>query len=238
MQVEFERLIQLIDPEYTVSKKVDSDTIFYFLNSAQDRYIKQNYLAIDSTRGTLENLKKNTDAFKSLIVTSDLNLIDDIGETENYSVRAYLPDTGNTEFFLYLRSSSTVHGTYMGILEGNKAQVPNKFITQEDVDAISVSYYNKPILRQPMALIEADIVGKPLIRVFADTYTTISGISCTYIRKPAKITVHSTPSSNCELSTNVHQEIVDLAVSIFIEEAAFRLNGGANKGQQQEKARR
>jgi hypothetical protein len=222
MQVEFERLIQLINPDYLISKKIDSDTIFYFLNAAQDRYIKSNYLAIDNTRGSLENLKKNTDAFKSLIVTRDLGPGVNISGNYMFGKKYELPTDETNEYFLYLRSSSKVFGTYMGILEDNATWVPNKFTTQDEVDNVLTSYFNKPILRQPCAILEATEENGSYLAIYTDSYTTVTRAECTYIRKPRPITVQGIPQ-DCELSTNVHQEIVELAVTIFIQEAAYRL---------------
>jgi len=231
MQVEFERSIQLINPEYAVSKKIDSDTIFYFINAAIDRYIKQNYLSIDNTRGSFENLKKNTDAFKGLIITKDLGTVT-TNISSNYpdGKRYPLPITDDSAFFLYLRSSSKVYGTYMDIKEENATWVPNKFIIHDEVENILTSYFNKPILRQPCVLLEASIDNISYLSVFTDSYTTVTGCECTYIRKPKKVTVQGTPQ-DCELSENVHQEIVELAVNIFITEAAYRLSGHSDSKQ-------
>ena len=44
MQIEFERLVQLSNPQLESVTKLDSDTIFYFINSAQERYIKQSFI--------------------------------------------------------------------------------------------------------------------------------------------------------------------------------------------------
>ncbi len=208
MQVEFERLIQIINPEYVVSKKIDSDTIFYFIKAAQDRYIKQNYLAIEGSRGTHEALRKNTDAFKALIKTTSFSVgpIDGSGKST-----ISLP----SDFFLYLRSSTKVYGTYLQIGVANAAWVSNKFITQDDVEGISISYFNNPILRQPCILI-----NNAAFDIYYDAMTTPIAAEMTYIKAP----VAPSPTVNCELAENVHQEIVELAVDIFITEAAYRLS--------------
>jgi hypothetical protein len=223
MQVEFERLIQLINPEYVIEKKIDSDTIFYFLNVAQERFIKQNYLSIDNTRDSYEHLKKNTDSFKSLITTVTTSTAGTV--ITNQSANSYaLP----TNFFLYLRSSCLVTGTYMAIT--TPALVPNKFVTQEEVENISVSYFNSPILRQPCALLTDETLD-----IYHDSLTTLTACSITYIRNPLKIT-HTTAVTDvstltCELSSNVHQEIVELAVDIFISEAVYRLSSNPRQKQ-------
>ena len=223
MQIEFERLVQTINPEYITSKKLDSDTIFYFLNAAQDRFIKHNYLEMDNTKDSNENLKKNIDSFKALIITKDLLKGISISDNYKYGSKFLLPKSNGVEFFLYLRSSSKVYGTYLSITEPNAFWVPNKFITQNDVDSVLVSYYNKPILRQPCVLLESVDSSDSYLAVYVDSFTTLTGCECTYIRRPKKISITGVPQS-CELSDSVHQEIVELAVNIFITEGAYKLD--------------
>ena len=235
MQLEFERLIQLANPEYVVNNKIDSDTIFYFLNAAQERFIKLNYMSLDNLKQTVENLRKNTDTFKALIVNKDLDNGINL-EGGLHGKRFALPVTDDDMFFLYLRSHSHVSGTYMDIPDkigelDNSAVAPNTLITQDEVDKILVSYYNMPILRQPCAVLESQLNGSTSIVVHVDSYTKLKKCNITYIRKPKKFNVIRPTGSTaivdtCELSPNVHQDIVELAVDMFITEGAFRLFGG------------
>lgn len=235
MQVEFERLTQLANPDYVVNNKLDSDTIFYFLNAAQERFIKLNYMSLDNLKQTVENLRKNTDTFKALVVNktlTDSTALEDGIKGKRFA----LPNTVDDMFFLYLRSHSYVSGTYMDIPDkvgeiDNSAVVPNKLITQDEVEKILVSYFNLPILRQPCAVLESSLDNKTYIVVYTDTYTTLKKCNITYIRKPKKFNVLKPTGSKdivdaCELSENVHQDIVELAVDMFITEGAYRLYGG------------
>lgn len=234
MQTEFERLIQLANPDYIVNNKIDSDTIFYFLNAAQERFIKLNYMSLDNLKQTVENLRKNTDTFKALIVNKTLTTAVDLEQGLN-GARFALPQTDDDMFFLYLRSHSYVSGTYMDIPDkigenDNAAIVPNTLITQDEVDKILVSYYNLPILRQPCAVLESTLNGTTSIVVYTDSYTKLKRCNITYIRKPKKFNVIRPTGSTsivdtCELSPNVHLDIVELAVDMFITEGAFRLYG-------------
>lgn len=241
MQLEFERLIQLADPEFFIKNKIDSDTIFYFLNAAQNRFIKLNYMSLDNLKQTVENLRKNTDTFKALIVSKTL----ETGTTIEDGVkgkRFELPSTADSQFFLYLRSHSYVSGTYMNIPDkvgelDNSALVPNKLITQDDIEKILVSYYNLPILRQPCAVLDASTDGKSYISIYVDSYTQLKKCNITYIRKPKQFNVIKTGDPNivdaCELSENVHQDIVELAVDMFITEGTYRLSAGAKPNQRE-----
>lgn len=246
MQIEFERLIQLTNNDFIVKNKIDSDTIFYFLNAAQERFIKMNYTSLDNLKQTVENLRKNTDAFKALVVNKTIETGTALQEGLN-GKRFELPSTENDKFFLYLRSHSYVSGTYMDIPDkviinlqekDNSAIVPNKLITNEEVEKILQSYYNLPILRQPCAVLESDLDNKTYIVIYTDSYTNLKKCNITYIRKPKKFNVIIPQGSTnvvkaCELSENVHQDIVELAVEMFLTEAAYRLSGTSDNKKQQ-----
>lgn len=239
MQMEFERLVQITNPEYLITNKLDSDTIFYFLNAAQNRFIKLNYMSLDGLRGTVENMRKAADAFKALIIT--ISYTDTMGVSFDqegiYGKRYKLPSNAEDRFFLYLRSSSYVSGTYMDIPDkigdkDNKVLAPNKLIENEEVEKILTSYFNKPILRQPCCVLEGDALtlNNMYLAVYIDSYTKLKGITLTYIRKPRPFNVinvdNDTVVPECELAENVHQDIVELAVEMFITEAAYRVSGG------------
>jgi hypothetical protein len=47
MQMEFERRIILMNPEFEIKEKLTSDTIFSFLNAYTERFVRMNYLQED-----------------------------------------------------------------------------------------------------------------------------------------------------------------------------------------------
>ena len=244
MQIEFERLIQLANPGFIIAGKIDSDTIFYFLNAAQNRFIKLNYMSLDSVKQTVENLRKNTDSFKSLIVTKTIGVGEDL-TVGMYGKKYKLPSDKDNAFFLYQNSVSHVSGTYMNIpdtiVDGNKVinnykPISNKLITQDELGKLLVSYYNNPILRHPCAVLDGDVNGNSYITIYTDSYTKLKGCTIVYIRMPKKFNViipegDTTIVDRCELDENVHQDIVELAVEMFLTEGAYRLQGGKQQKQ-------
>lgn len=229
MQLEFERLVQLVNPEYTILNKLDSNTIFYFLNAAQLRFIKLNYMSLDNVRGSIENMRKASDAFKKLIINVDLSNDVAVSVPDGlYGKKYRLPYDIDNKFFLYLRSISRVHGTYMAIGEDASFPVPNRLIENEEVNYILPSYFNNPILRNPCCVLEADVEGTTFLTVYTDSYTILDSVNITYIRMPKEFNVISGSNivDQCELDENVHQDIVELAVEMFITEAAYRVSGG------------
>lgn len=232
MQVEFERRITLMNPEFELKEKLSSDTIFSFLNAYTERFVRNNYLQEDTVQDGTRAQKKNADALKGLIVRTEITKEEaDAKNTDCSSDKFILPE----DYFLYIRSNSKVTSTYKGSIEDEEeflAIMPNKTIREDDIEKILSTAYNKAILRNPYIVLNAgradDTTGNCYLNVIHDTYTTISSIDVVYYRKPKKFDVIGVDGTNildaCELPENVHMEIVEGAVEMFITEAKYRLN--------------
>lgn len=247
MQMEFERVVQLADPALEVIQKLDSDTIFYFLNLSQERYIKTNFVDKEGLKNNKEWLQKRDDVLKNIVkrailfnattgILAQAEPSTAIGGTTTFpngtipSGIAITYDSGivvplPTDYYFYLRSNSKVTGTYLDIVAAK--WVPNRVISHSDLENVINSAYNSPILRKPCVLFE-DLKAV----IYKDTYTNIFNVDITYVRKPKKLVLTvanaATETLTCELSELTHNEIVDLAVNIFIQEAKYRLKTGQN----------
>ena len=62
MQMEFERRITLMNPDFELKEKLTSDTIFSFLNAYTERYVRINYLSEDQVADNTRALKKVQDS--------------------------------------------------------------------------------------------------------------------------------------------------------------------------------
>ena len=110
------------------------------------------------------------------------------------------------------------HSTYTGtgtIMSASSKRVEVKPIQHDDYNHIIKDPFNKPYHNQVMRLMfqdKAELIG---------TSTVVPSIyHLRYIRKPLAILLDlNTPSNtvNCELSDHLHQEIVELAVSMALE---------------------
>jgi hypothetical protein len=108
----------------------------------------------------------------------------------------------------------------------------NKTIREDDVEKVISTYYNKAIVLNPYVVLNAgnnaDEEKKLYLNVIHDEYTTIKKVDLVYYRKPKKFDVIGVDGVNvldhCELPENVHMEIVEGAVEMFITEAKYRLN--------------
>ena len=237
MQVEFERRIQLMNPNFELTEKLTSDTIFSFLNAYCERFVRNNYLQEDMVQDGTRQQKKNADALKGLITRQTLTIATkDSYNTDKTSDRAILP----TNYFLYIRSNSLISKNYKLDteipLEANYVVTPNKTIREDDVEKIISTYYNKTILRNPYVVLnngnESDADRELYINIIHDEYTIVKKLDLVYYRKPKRFDVIGIDSitvfDECELPENVHMEIVEGAVEMFITEAKYRLNMNQN----------
>lgn len=233
MQIEFERRITLMNPNFELAEKLTSDTIFSFLNAYTERYVRLNYLQEDAVQDGTRAQKKNADALKSLI-TRGLYAVEakDENNTDKTSDRVSLP----SDYFLYIRSNSLISKNYKIEEEIQNEQdyvvTSNKTIREDDVEKVISTYYNKAIVLNPYVVLNAgnnaDEEKKLYLNVIHDEYTTIKKVDLVYYRKPKKFDVIGVDGVNvlnhCELPENVHMEIVEGAVEMFITEAKYRLN--------------
>lgn len=233
MQVEFERRITLMNPDFELKEKLTSDTIFSFLNAYTERYVRINYLQEDQVLDGTRAQKKNADALKGLIVRGLYEVAaKDSNNTDKVSDRVKLPE----DYFLYIRSNSMISKNYKIETEITKENeyviTPNKTIREDDVEKIISTYYNKAIMLNPYVVLNAgnnaDTQKNIYINIIHDEYTVIKKLDLVYYRKPKKFDVIGVDGVNvlnkCELPDNVHMEIVEGAVEMFITEARYRLN--------------
>ena len=67
LQIEFERWINAIDATTTVSNKLNSDTIFAYLNIGKDKFWKTRYSGLNIKREGFEQSQKRIDDLRTLI---------------------------------------------------------------------------------------------------------------------------------------------------------------------------
>lgn len=240
MQMEFERRITLVNPDFEIKEKITSDTIFSFLNAYTERFVRNNYLQEDTVADDSRAQKKNVDALKGLVVRGLYTVESkDENNTDRTTDRVSLP----TDYFLYIRSNSLLSKNYKLETEINATVddkediskyvvAPNKMIREDDTDKVISSYYNKAIILTPYVVLSngnvADQTKKLYVNIIHDEYTIVKKLDLVYYRKPKRFDVIGVDNikilDHCELPENVHMEIVEGAVEMFITEAKYRLN--------------
>lgn len=250
MQIAFMRELSNINSEFEYPNILDSDQVFYFINLAQDRYLKETYITKETVKDNIEAIKKKIDDLKQLITRATLFTdIINVSEPSLPLSSVALPSSEikiasdgalmlplPTNYIYYIRSASKIDGTYLNIL--TKGYVENLQIEYSEVNSsLLVSAYNNPVFRSPYITLETNPTGttvsKAYMILYKDAYTNIYNLELTYIRKPKNIVLTVTDSSKqtteCELSTITHQEIVSYAVRMFIEEYKYKLTSNKSK---------
>lgn len=225
MVFSFQELLIAVSNKFEEEEKVPTYEILDYLNRTVHRYIKLKYLSGNTFK---------TNAFKIAQSPDDLGLL-----ITNYSVAATgTPYPGiphseifNTpaDFLAYIRSSTGIIRTKPEQLaHAGTELIPNIEIDFNDIDNLVSTAYNKPILVYPaVTLASSDPIAKATVLftslvVITDSYSTIQNISLDYIRDPKDISV---TGDNCELATFLHEEIVKLAVSLYLDEYKLKLSG-------------
>lgn len=232
--IEFERRIQTMIPEKEFDK-LDTETIYSFLNQYQDRYIHDIYRNLDNIQSGTKLSSHVESVLQTLLITSELpaarnsNLID-----TPLSIVCELP----SKFDMYVRSTSIVSDTYNFKAPNNTNQslkiIPNQFVSQNDAQKLFETPNNTlRILRRPAAILSKNNVGKYTLTVIHDRYTNIQKVGLTYYAKPAYFDIMT--STACELPIDVFDDIVSGAIDLYIQYVA---GAEANKKKQQEQLRK
>lgn len=232
--IEFERRIQTMIPEKEFDK-LDTETIYSFLNQYQDRYIHDIYRNLDNIQSGTKLSSHVESVLQTLLKTSELtaagnsNLID-----TPLSIVCELPP----DFDMYVRSTSIVSDTYNFKVSNNTNQglkiIPNQFVSQNDAWKLFETPNNTlRILRQPAAILSKNNAGECTLIVIHDRYTNIQKVGLTYYAKPTYFDIMT--STECELPIDVFDDIVSGAIDLYIQYVA---GAEANKKKQQEQLRK
>ena len=205
-QREFERLLQARNVVFQYDEKPDTETIFGFLNIAQLRLLKQKYLPSSNTEENIKSIQNNSEDLKNLITYSSIALSTEA--YSSYTKYAQYPD----DYLHYIRSDS------VGAVKASSTQLPNKLVSWEEMDKAITNTYNSPILRKPFVV----LMDSQLLVTY-DYLTTLSSIKLTYLKVPKNISL----SQTSELAEYLHEDIAQLAVSIFEQQ---RLVSNDTKG--------
>lgn len=216
--IEFERRVQTMIPETEFAAKLDTETIYSYLNQYQDKLIHDLYRTIDQVP-----VSNNQTYIETLLHTmmssfdAQLNLND---------MSVLMPEN----FGLYVTSYSDVTRSYGYKSEGNSGKLPNKLIAQKDIPTIlNKPYDNMRILRAPMIWIGSD----RKLHLIYDKYTKPKSVHVNYYRVPNYMDLMT--SSPCELPMEMFEPLVSGAVDLYVQYVA---GAESRKRQMAEEARK
>lgn len=204
LQREFERLLQARSELFSNIIKPDTETIFGFLTLAQLRLLKQKYLPSANTELNIQSIQDNSEDLKNLITYSTLAVL---GSTySNNTISCSYPGT----YLHYIRSDTDAD------IDSVNSQLPNKLVSWSEMDKVITNVYNIPIIRKPFLVLFEDYM-----LITTDSYTTPTAVRLTYLRKPLDISI----SQTSELAEYLHEDIAQLAVSMFEQQLSNDTKG-------------
>lgn len=189
---------------------VDTDDIEYYLNRAQEDYVKEQHLLIKDiyrnqgvntfeVQRVIENIRTLIESHKFIYNVSLL----DSDEIAN-AVVVDVNDT-NEDYLFYLRSRLYVDDEH---------SLNCKIIDPVMLNKYTSTKFNSPLFREPGIIIEGNkitIVYPDDLEFNADSYYEL-----VYIKYPEEMSIKE--GIDCELPLHTHSEIVDNAVLLFLND--------------------
>lgn len=217
MQIEFERRLQLMDPELVRTNKLSSDTIFSFINEAIDKFYKTRYSGINAKSEGFEQSQKRIDDLRNLIKTASFTeeIINNgniytIELPEDYvlmlgDVAGILPTEGNEQCW-----EIDEEGDYV-VKRADTIEATIENIDRQLNNSLS-EHLLKYCTARPLKLIQ----GNQVI-LYTDGKYSVANYQITYLSKPQFL--DSSNISNTEytsLPEHTHMEIVKMAVQLYL----------------------
>lgn len=249
--IEFERRVQTMIPEREFLSKLDTETIYSFLNQYQDKYIHEIYRNLDNIPSGSKLSAHIESVLQSLLASAEIKKVGDqwiFGDgfpvefsesnspiVDNNDVK--IIDTARSitytlpaNFYMYIRSVTKVSSMYSykdyGSAEQGITILPNQLVSQSDVwKLIETPHNSLRILRYPAAVLNTNNT----LTIIYDRYTTPEGVKILYYKQPAHFSLMT--STKCELPIDAFDDIVTGAVDLYVQYAA---GAEANKRRQDE----
>lgn len=226
--IEFERRVQTMIPQKEILEKLDSETIYSFLNQYQDKLIHDLYRTVDQI--PTSNIETYIETLlNSMMKTVELNEFSGTGPV--YRVGSRIEDNIPKlpeDFGLYIKSYTNVNKSYRLNGETSKGTIPNELISVKDVNKlISRPQDSLRILRSPIVWL-ADENG---LGALYDRYTEPVNIQLEYYKLPNYM--NPLTSTRCELPMEMFEQLVSGAVDLYVQ---YVSGAEANRRRQQEQA--
>ena len=227
--IEFERRVQTMIPETEIVSKLDTDTIYSFLNQYQDKFIRDIYKVMDNIPTPSKPSSYVESIIQDLIVHQKLTV-----NSKNNQFQIKVPD----DFGLYIDSTTSVkdssrYNTYNNGSFNGKGEIPVILMSKTKAqEFITRPQDNMRIMRQPIAFLDGNDKTE-YIKVYHDRYTKPEYFNLSYYRYPKYMKL--SPGSECELSSKVFDDLVTGAVDLYVQYVA---GAEARKRQMQEQQKR
>lgn len=218
MQIEFERRLQLMDPNLVIKEKLTSDTIISFINEAIDKFYKTRYSGINFKAQGFEQTQKRIDDLRTLIKNKKYTE-GSINKSDRNSYSVELPE----DYVLLLGDTAGIQPSNL-----NECWETNErgeyIIKYTDTLESTIETLNRQLgnslsehklkycQARPLKLIQDNNVI-----LYTDGNYKISEYQITYLAKPSKIdSSNITNLEYTDLPEHTHMEIVKMAIQIYL----------------------
>lgn len=217
-QIEFERRLQLMDPNLVIKEKLTSDTIISFINEAIDKFYKTRYSGINFKAQGFEQTQKRIDDLRTLIKNKKYTE-GSINKSDRNSYSVELPE----DYALLLGDTAGIQPSNLNeCWETNeRGEYIIKYTdtlesTIETLDrqlSNSLSEHKlKYCQARPLKLIQDNNVI-----LYTDGKYKVSEYEITYLAKPSEINSSNiTNTEYTDLPEHTHMEIVKMAIQIYL----------------------
>lgn len=222
--IEFERRVQTMIPQKELIEKLDTETIYSFLNQYQDKLIHDLYRTVDQIPVS------NTHSYIEALLQSMITNIE-ISHPGNTIIDSYtLPNN----FGLYIDSFSEVSKSYEYKGDGDGGFVHNELIAAKDVSKMMPSPQDSMrIIRTPMVWLDKnELTGRRVLGAIYDRYTTPVNLHLTYYKVPSYMNLMT--STPCELPMEMFEQLVSGAVDLYVQYVAGAEANRKRQAQQQQ----
>lgn len=217
-QIEFERRLQLMDPNLVIKDKLSSDTIISFINEAIDKFYKTRYSGVNFKAQGFEQTQKRIDDLRTLIKNKKYTE-GSINKSDRNSYSVELPE----DYVLLLGDTAGIQPSNLNeCWETNeRGEYIIKYTdtlesTIETLDrqlSNSLSEHKlKYCQARPLKLIQDNNVI-----LYTDGKYKVSEYEITYLAKPSEINSSNiTNTEYTDLPEHTHMEIVKMAIQIYL----------------------
>lgn len=225
--IEFERRVQTMVPEAEFVAKLDTDTVYSYLNQFQDKYITGIYKALEGIdSGT--RVSSYTEAILNSMLTEQQWGVNATDIQDSYHERFILPQ----QFYMYVKSTMDVSKFFkLKDPTGSNGTVDIKLVSQDESSKYVLEPNNRlRIMRTPVAYI-SKYGNDATFNVIHDVHTTPTNVHLYYYRKPVHFDLMK--SIPCELPSECFDDIVSGAVALYIQYATGAVANMRKQEQQQ-----
>lgn len=229
--MEFERRLIEIDPSFEIENKVDTETIYKFLNEYCQQYVQQLMIQLIQVKDRPEAIPSIQDRLRTLIKTEKCRVFDN-------PIQEYKEEYKNVKHFLlpanyymYINSSSICSKSYKHPQETSAVQLgvgivkqthmlSNKVCSEYDInEVIDTLIDSGAIMRSPVVVLESIADSSDQThnaQLFHDKYTEVDSVYVTYYSLPGEFSILKNPEEPCELPYTAFWDIVKGAVDLYI----------------------